>query len=90
MSDTSKRVLERSQTGNMNLPLWEFYLIITHIYKYLISLFKKTTATKERDQLYQRIKGYMVANVRNQITSLKKWYFAFFYKMDVEVLKTSK
>lgn len=74
MSDTSKRVLERSQTGEYEFTPYGEFLSYYHAHLQIFNKFiqEKPIPQKERDQLYQRIKGYMVANVKKSDHFLRK------------------
>jgi hypothetical protein len=90
MSDTSKRVLERSQTGEYEFTPYGEFLSYYHAHLQIFNKFiqEKPLPQKERDQLYQRIKGYMVSNVKKSDHFFEKiGDFASFLQMDVEVLK---
>lgn len=90
MSDTSKRVLERSQTGEYEFTPYGEFLSYYHAHLQIFNKFiqEKPIPQKERDQLYQRIKGYMVSNVKKSDHFFEKiGDFASFLQMDVEVLK---
>ncbi|MBK9501444.1 MAG: hypothetical protein KBF99_05660 [Leptospiraceae bacterium] len=90
MSDTSKRVLERSQTGEYEFTPYGEFLSYYHAHLQIFNKFiqEKPIPQKERDQLYQRIKGYMVANVKKSDHFFEKiGDFASFLQMDMEELK---
>ena len=90
MSDTNKRVLERSQTGEYEFTPYGEFLSYYHAHLQIFNKFiqEKPIPQKERDQLYQRVKGFMVANVKKTDHFFEKINdFSSFLQMDVEDLK---
>ncbi|MBK8394068.1 MAG: hypothetical protein IPL26_02330 [Leptospiraceae bacterium] len=90
MTDTSKRVLERSQTGEYEFTPYGEFLSYYHAHLQIFNKFiqEKAITQKDRDQLYQRVKGFMVANVKKSDHFFEKINeFASFLQMDVEDLK---
>ncbi len=90
MSDTSKRVLERSQTGEYEFTPYGEFLSYYHAHLQIFNKFiqEKPIPQKERDQVYQRVKGYMVANVKKSDHFFEKiGAFASLLQMDMEELK---
>ncbi len=90
MSDTSKRVLERSQTGEYEFTPYGEFLSYYHAHLQIFNKFiqEKSIPQKERDQVYQRVKGYMVANVKKSDHFFEKiGDFASLLQMDMEELK---
>ena len=90
MSDTSKRVLERSQTGEYEFTPYGEFLSYYHAHLQIFNKFiqEKPISQKERDQIYQRVKGYMVANIKKSDHFFEKiGDFASLLQMDVEELK---
>ncbi len=90
MTDTSKRVLERSQTGEYEFTPYGEFLSYYHAHLQIFNKFiqEKAISQKERDQIYQRVKGYMVANVKKSDHFFEKiGDFASLLQMDMEELK---
>ena len=90
MSDTSKRVLERSQTGEYEFTPYGEFLSYYHAHLQIFNKFiqEKPISQKERDQIYQRVKGYMVANIKKSDHFFEKiGDFASLLQMDVEELE---
>ncbi|HMV44096.1 MAG TPA: hypothetical protein PK079_14710 [Leptospiraceae bacterium] len=90
MSDTSKRVLERSQTGEYQFTPYGEFLSYYHAHLQVFNKFiqEKPVTQRDRDQIYQRVKGYMVSNVKKTDHFFEKiGDFASLLQMDVEILK---
>lgn len=90
MSDTNKRILERSQTGEYQFTPYGEFLSYYHAHLQIFNKFiqEKPVSQKERDQIYQRVKGYMVANVKKTDHFFEKINdFGNLLQIDVEGLK---
>lgn len=66
MSDLAKRVLERSETGEYKFTSYGEFLSYYHAHLQIFNKFitEKPLSQKERDEIYSRIKSYMVSNVK--------------------------
>lgn len=90
MSDLAKRVLERSENGDYKFTSYGEFLSYYHAHLQIFNKFitEKPLPQKERDEIYSRIKGYMVSNVKKTDHFFEKISdFSSFLQISADELK---
>ncbi len=91
MSDLAKRVVERSETGEYKFTSYGEFLSYYHAHLQIFNKFitEKPIPQKDRDELYTRIKNFMVTNVKKTDHFFEKITdFATFLQISPDNLKT--
>ncbi len=90
MSDLSKRIVERAASGEYEFTSYGEFLSYYHAHLQIFNIFimEKQIPQKDRDELYNRVKGFMVSNVKKTDHFFEKIPdFSTFLQVDQNVLK---